>query len=322
MSFSTDCKKELSLLKPDRRCCLLSELGGLYASIGSLNLLGGGRVSVQLSAESMAVARRAYTLLVQGPRLTPQIHYVTNARFGGKRRCVLTLGPKESPELLVALGMMRPDAAGGYALRATTPQLRLTRLCCARAFVRGVFLGGGTAVSPEQGYRLELPYRDEDVRKMLCKCLRRMGIDAAQSQRRKKGYLYLSQSEQLVTLLSALGANAAVMRVEDLRVRRQVLGAVNRAMNCDNANLKKLMSASQRQLKAIDALAAGGGLERLPDALRQIALERLAHPDATLEELGAALDPPLSKSAVNHRMRRLLALAPTSLTPDSQEEDP
>ena len=74
MSFSTDCKKELSLLKPDRRCCLLSELGGLYASMGSLNLLGGGRVSVQLSAESMAVARRAYTLLVQGPRLTPQIH--------------------------------------------------------------------------------------------------------------------------------------------------------------------------------------------------------------------------------------------------------
>lgn len=96
MSFSSDCKRELCLVKPEKSCCGLSELCGLYVTMGSLSLLGRGRVNVQFSGESLAVCRRAYTLLVQSLRLTPQIHYVTSARFGGTRKCVLTLGPVQS----------------------------------------------------------------------------------------------------------------------------------------------------------------------------------------------------------------------------------
>ena len=163
MSFSSDCKKELALVKPEKNCCLLSELCGLYVSMGSLSLLGRGQVNVQFSGESLAVCRRAYTLLVQTLRLTPQIHYVTHARFGGTRKCMLTLGPIQSPVLLCSLGMMEKDD-DGYHLKATEPKLHLTRQCCMRAFLRGMMMGGGTITNPEQGYHLEIPCRDGERR--------------------------------------------------------------------------------------------------------------------------------------------------------------
>ena len=100
MSFSSDVKKELSNVKPEKSCCALSELCGLYASMASLNLLGRGQVNVQFSSESLAVCRRAYKLLSQALHIAAQIHYVSSARFGGKRKCVLTLGPIQSPILL------------------------------------------------------------------------------------------------------------------------------------------------------------------------------------------------------------------------------
>ena len=307
MSFSSDVKKELSRVKPEKSCCVLSELCGLYASMGSLSLLGRGQVNVQLSSESLAVCRRAYTLLAQALRLSPQIHYVSSARFGGKRKCVLTLGPIQSPTLLGALGMMEKNADGSFTLKSTAPRIPLTRGCCMRAFLRGMLLGGGTMTNPGQGYHLEIAFRDEDTRAMLAKCLQRLGLPIRMSARRDHPYVYLKQSDQIVTLLTALGAHACVMDIENLRVRRQVLGSVNRALNCDSANLQKQMDASGQQLEAIRMLISENRLSSLPPSLREIALARLNAPDATLAQLGQALDPPIGKSGVNHRMRRLMA---------------
>lgn len=321
MSFSSDCKRELCLVKPEKSCCGLSELCGLYVTMGSLSLLGRGRVNVQFSSESLAVCRRAYTLLAQALRLTPQIHYVTSARFGGTRKCVLTLGPVQSPALLRALGMMEASPEGGCSLRFTTPRLPLTRMCCMRAFLRGALLGGGTMSNPEQGYHLEMHFHDGDARAMMAKCLQRLGLPIRLSARKDHAFFYWKQSDHIVTLLTALGAHAAVMQIEDLRVKRQVLGGVNRAMNCDSANLQKQMDASGQQLSAIRRLLEENRLNSLPESLQQIAMARLNAPDATLAQLGAMLDPPLGKSGVNHRMRRLMALADAPLAP-SQEEMP
>lgn len=307
MSFSSDVKKELSNVKPEKSCCALSELCGLYASMASLNLLGRGQVNVQFSSESLAVCRRAYKLLSQALHIAAQIHYVSNARFGGKRKCVLTLGPIQSPILLCALGMMEKSGDGSFSLKSTTPRFPLTRGCCMRAFLRGMLLGGGTMTNPEQSYHLEIAFRDEETRVMLAKCMQRLELPIRIGTRREHAYLYLKHSEQIVTLLTALGAHACVMRIEDLRVRRQVLGTVNRALNCDSANLQKQMNASRQQVEAIRQLIREDRLTALPPSLQQIALARLNAPDATLEQLGQSLDPPLGKSGVNHRMRRLMS---------------
>jgi len=303
MSFSSDVKNELAVVKPEKSCCGLSELCGLYATMGSLSLLGRGKVNVQLISESLAVCRRAYTLLVQTLHVSPQIHYVTNARFGGTRKCVLTLGPVHTPALLKALGMM--DETG--SLKSTTPRMGLTRQCCMRAFLRGVMLGGGTMSNPEQSYHLELPCRNSDIQAMMAKSMQRMGLPIKLGVRREHTYLYLKQSDQIVALLTVIGAHTSVMQIEDLRVKKQVMETVNRAMNCDNANLQKQMDASTAQVEAIRRLRDNDKLSTLPPGLQEIALARLNAPDASLTELGQMLDPPIGKSGVNHRMRRLMS---------------
>ena len=305
MSFSSDVKNELAVVKPEKSCCGLSELCGLYATMGSLSLLGRGKVNVQLTSESLAVCRRAYTLLVQTLHVSPQIHYVSYARFGGTRKCVLTLGPIHSPTLLKALGMMDDNGS----LRSTTPRMALTRQCCMRAFLRGVMLGGGTMSNPEQSYHLELPCRDSDIQAMMAKCMQRMGLPIKLAARRDHTYFYLKQSDQIVAFLTVVGAHTSVMQIEDLRVKKQVMETVNRAMNCDNANLQKQMDASRSQIETIQKLRDSGKLATLPPSLQAIAHARLAAPDASLQELGAMLDPPIGKSGVNHRMRRLLSFA-------------
>ena len=309
MSFSSDMKKELAIVKPEKDCCGLSELCGLYQSMGSLSLLGRGKVNVQFTNESLAVCRRAYTLLVQTLRLTPQIHYVSNARFGGTRKCVLTLGPIQSPVLMHALGMMDKKPDNTYSFRSTTPRMSLTRQCCMKAYLRGVMLGGGTMSNPEQGYHLELPCRDSDMQAMMAKSMQRVGLPIKLGARRDHTFLYLKQIEQIVDFLTAVGAHHSVMEIEDLRVKRQVMGTVNRAMNCDSANLQKQMAASQSQIDSIRLMRDEGILATLPPSLQEIAHVRLENPDATLTELGALLDPPIGKSGVNHRMRRLLSYA-------------
>jgi DNA-binding protein WhiA len=320
MSFSSDVKKELAVVKPEKSCCGLSELCGLYATMGSLSLLGRGKVNVQLTSESLAVCRRAYTLIAQTLHVSPQIHYVTNARFGGTRKCVLTLGPIQSPLFLEKMQMISLDDEGQPVFRSATPRISLSRGCCNRAFLRGAFLGGGYITNPEQNYHLELGYRDENVRDYLARALQRCDLPIRQSSRKNQDFLYIKQSEQIIAFLTLVGAHQSVMHMENLRIQRDIYSTVTRAINCDAANMKKQLHAAEEQTQAIMRLARKDGLKGLPPSLQQIAVARLNAPDLNLAQLGQTMDPPLSKSAVNHRMRRLMELAGEELT--TEQSDP
>ncbi|MEA4999603.1 MAG: DNA-binding protein WhiA [Candidatus Limiplasma sp.] len=309
MSFSSDTKEELCRVASEKPCCRLSELGALYMTLGALSLLGRGQLSVQFTVESPAIARRIFVLLQKEIGIIAQLHYVSHARFGGRRKCVLTVGPHQAPALLMRFGMVDalPDAPP--SLRATAPRVRLTRDCCRRAFLRGALLGCGTLSNPETSYHLEFTARDEALRLNIAKCLQSLDVPVKQTVRRGVASLYVKQSDQIATILTAAGAHMAVTTLESMRVRRQVLGTVNRAMNCDNANLQKQMDASEKQLESIAALIQSDRFATLPPALQAIARARTQYPDLSLEELGATLSPPIGKSGVNHRMRRLVQLA-------------
>lgn len=309
MSFSADCKQELCALSPLKPCCALAELGALYRSIGSLSFIGRGRVSVRFQSENLAVCRRAYTLLLKRLRIAPQVHYVDIRRFGGRRRGVLTLGPDEAVTFLKAMGMAEEGADGGWTLRFSSPRAPVTRQCCARAFLRGSLLGGGTLSSPDKGYRLELWYQDDEQRQTLAKCLQRLDVPIRDGARGDRRYLYIARADDVASLLTAVGAHQAVLRVEELRLRKQLVGKLTREMNCDGHNLDKQTDAGLRQVEAIERLRASGRLDALPPALREAALARLARPDASLEELGRSLDPPVGKSGMNHRLRRVARCA-------------
>jgi len=308
MSFASDCKNELCGLALEKPCCQLSELSGLFMAIGSLNLLGRSRVAIQFKSENKTVARRIYVLMDNALGVTPQIQIISNTHFGGRSKAVLTLGPNHSPAFLYGMNMLT-EKDGVEILRSMTPNLPLTRSCCMRAFLRGAMLGNGIISNPELAYHMELPFHDETMRLNLAKCLLKQGLPVKQSHRKEQGYLYYKQCEQIITFLTAIGAHKAVMQIEELRVKRQVYGGVTRAMNCDNANMNKSMDASDAQIAAIEKLLKLGQLNSLPPSLQEIAVARLNMPSATLTELGQSLKKPIGKSGVNHRLRRLMALA-------------
>ena len=309
MSFSSDCKEELCRLPLEKSCCRLSELSALYMTLGSLSLLGRGQVKAQFAVESPAIARRIFLLLQRELHLTAQIHYVSHPRFGGVRNCILTLNPQQSPVLLTRFSMMDLDHHGHAALRSTTPKVNLQKSCCCRSFLRGAMLGCGTLTKPKRGYRLELVACEEGFRLILAKAMQRFSLSFRQSQRNGQTIYYQTTGEQVITFLTLIGAHQAVITLEELRVQREVLGDINRAMNCDAANLQKQMNASDRQIEQILKLISHDMFSHLPPALQEIAKARVHAPDASLAELGQMLDPPIGKSGVNHRMRRLMEFA-------------
>lgn len=307
MSFAADCKAECIKQTDARPCCRISELCGLYCACGSLSLLGGGRFNVSFVSESMAVGRRVFTLLQDALHITPQLHYVTHARFGGRRSCVLTLGPIATPRLLTLLGMTQLQENGTYTLRSPTPRFALSRQCCKRALLRGLFLGGGTVSPPGKKYHLELKINNATTQDLAARALQMLQLPVHISHRKNGDCLYLKQCDQIITLLTAIGAHQCVLQLEESRLRRQVFSSANRMMNCDEANLRKQLTAAQKQVSAIAAYRDANGLSGLPAALRDVALLRLENPSENLAALGQHLNPPLSKSAVNNRLRRLMA---------------
>ena len=274
MSFASDCKKELCGLALEKPCCQLSELSGLFMAVGSLNLLGRSRVAIQFSCENMAVARRIYTLMDSALGVTPQIHFISNTHFGGRRKAVLTLGPMHSPAFLYGMNMLT-EKDGEETLRSMTPNLPLTRSCCMRAFLRGAMLGNGTISNPELGYHMELPYHDETMRLNLAKCLLKQGLPVKQSHRKEQYYLYYKQCEQIITFLTAVGAHKAVMQIEELRVKRQVLGEVRTEFH----KFADALTKTQDKLQS-----ASDELEKLVGVRTRQMVKRLDHVQSFLTD--------------------------------------
>ena len=307
MSFSSDCKEELCRVPCEKSCCRLAELAALYLCLGSLSLLGHGRLTVRFTVESAAIARRIYRLIQQETGITAQLQYVTRARFGGTREYVLTIGPADAPALLARFDMV--TSGDSPMLLSTIPRFRLTRVCCRHAFLRGAILGCGTLVNPENAYHLAFLVKDDTLKRSVGKCLQSLDVPVKQTQRKHAVSLYIKQSEHIITILTATGAHMAVTTLESTLVKRQVMGNVNRAMNCDYANLKKQMTAGTEQIREIERLLQSEQFASLSPGLQEIARLRLASPDLSLAELGQRMNPPISKSGVNNRMRRLMQIA-------------
>ena len=309
MSFSGDVKEELLRAERDRPCCLRAELSALTQSCASLGFRGGGRFFVTYQLSSAALARRLFTMLKDGLGLVPQLHFVQHARLGGRRSSVLTVEGDDAPKLLSALGMMETEADGKQVLRRTSPHPQLHRQCCRRAYLRGAFLGVGAMTSPEKGYHLEWACPEEEMALTVERQLERSEISARHHLRRERVVVYLKSSTAIGAALTAMGAVKARMAFENQTIQRQMHGDINRAANCDEHNDNRLMDASASQIRAITLISVERGLFTLPPALRELARLRLENPELALPQLGQLTQPPISKSGVNSRMRRLMALA-------------
>ncbi len=187
--------------------------------------------------------------------------------------------------------------------------LLIKNSCCQRAFLRGAFLCIGSISDPAKGYHLEFVCTDVGKAKQLQKVLQAFSIEGKIVPRKKYYVVYLKEGESIVDLLNVCQANVALMEFENLRLLKDVQNSINRRVNCEAANITRTVNAAARQIEDIEYIRDYGGLRMLPDNLREMAEVRLEYPDASLKELGEYLDPPVGKSGVNHRLRKLSEFA-------------
>ena len=309
MSFSSMAKDELIRLPLGKECCMLSELSALTQTSGSLAFRGLGRVQVTYRVENAALARRIFLLLRTRLGMTARLHFVQHTRLGGRRSCVLTLGDQDSQTLLLALHMMEQDEEGHISLRHTAPRHPMTRQCCRRAFLRGAFLGCGSVTSPEKGYHFEWVAEDQSLRQTLNRLLEKSGLPVHEHVRRGQNVIYLKGAQEITDMLALMGATHAVLEMENIRITKQMRAGANRASNCDEHNSERMLNAADEQIEAIKLISIQRGLFTLPPGLREMARLRLEHTSLSLAELGQLMEPPVGKSGVNHRMRRLMDIA-------------
>ena len=308
-TFADGVREELVRLPLGKSCCMLSEISALTRTSGHLSLRGGGAMAVSYRLEHTGAARRLFQLLKRRLGISPALHFTRTARLGGRTSSVLTLSGEDSAALLNALHMTETDETGQVHLKRTAPRHPMTRQCCRRAFLRGAFLGAGTVSSPEKEYHLEWNAEDESLADTLGKLLEKNGLQGHTCQRRGRQILYFKSGQEIADLLAMMGASQSVLSFENTRIRKQLRARATRAANCDEHNSEKMLDTAQRQAEAIRRISLKQGLFTLPPALREIARLRVENPDLSLKELGEMMEPKVGKSGVNHRMRRLMALA-------------
>ncbi|MEY8332322.1 DNA-binding protein WhiA [Lachnospiraceae bacterium 47-T17] len=179
------------------------------------------------------------------------------------------------------------------------------KMCCKRAYLRGAFLASGSISNPEKSYHFEIVCQSPAQAAHLQKLYKEFELDAKIVRRKKYYIVYIKEGAQIVDALNVMGAHVALMNLENVRILKEMRGSVNRIVNCETANIGKVVGAACRQIEDIRFIESRAGLATLPPALREMALLRLNYPDSSLAELGELCDPPIGKSGVNHRLRKL-----------------
>jgi cell division protein WhiA len=293
ISFSADVKNEMAGLLPARPCCQLSELLGIYFGSRGRLLRDRGRSAAYFSLLRNVVARKVVRL---GRAVGPMEAKYQAVKTRKRMSFFIELGlpPGVAQAFTQAAAQAVPDAA-----------------CDRKAMLRGLFLGCGSVNSPSSRYHLEFVAPSATWAAVIGDIGETSGTRMGIMERSGQNVVYVKDGDGIVRLLSLMGASRAVMEFENVRVLREVSGEVNRRLNFETANIGKTIGSGLRQAAAIERLESTGGLERLPPALREMARWRSANPELNLGELAGRMK--LSKSAVNHRLRRLQELADGTL---------
>ncbi|WP_077613941.1 DNA-binding protein WhiA [Caenibacillus caldisaponilyticus] len=303
MSFAAETKRELTQISPDA-CCAKSELAALIRMNGSISI-SNRQMSVDISTENAAIARRIYTLMKLVYHYPAQVLVRRKMRLK-KNNVYIVRMTDHAREMLEDLKIVNDRM---MFTRKIAPTL-IKKECCRRAYMRGAFLAGGSLNHPESSYHLEIFSNYEEHTRSLADLMNRYRLNVKVLPRKNGFILYMKEGEKITEFLSLIGAHQALLFFEDVRIVKDMRNSVNRLVNCETANLNKTVGAAMKQMENIRLIDKVIGLDNLPDKLREIALLRLNNPDATLKELGELLaGEPISKSGINHRFRKLAAIA-------------
>lgn len=303
MSYASEVKKELTTLEVHFGNAK-AELMALIRMNGSLGL-SNHRFILNVQTENPATARRIYSLLKQFYDVESELLVRRKMKLKKNNLYIVRLN-KGSDYVLKDL-----DILDGFQLKETVPLDFLDDDAKVRSYLRGAFLATGSVNNPEtSSYHLEIYSLYEDHNQTICEMMNRYSLNARTAKRRSGYITYLKEAEKIADFLSLIGATSSMLKFEDIRIMRDMRNSVNRIVNCENANFNKVADAANRQIESIKYLDKKIGLNNLPVKLQEIAIARMAHPEVSLKELGELVPGgPISKSGVNHRLRKIMEQA-------------
>ena len=283
MSFSSLVKGELCGIYGVTHCSK-AEMSAIIDTCGIINDSG-----IVMQTENAAVAKKYFCLIKKHLKLQGEVS-IRNSRQFNRSRVYIVYTPL-TEKLLYEKGDV------------------VNRECCKRAFIRGAFLAGGSLSDPEKSYHLEFVNTDWAKSEYLAEMINSCGLKARVIKRKSHYIVYLKEGENIVDLLNIMGAHVSLLNLENLRIVKDMRNYVNRQVNCETANSLKTVEASIKQINDIKTIARIKGLGFLSEQLEAVAEIRLTHVNASLKEIGAMLSPPVSKSGVNHRLRKISEIA-------------
>lgn len=309
MSFSSKVKEEIARQYSSARHCCIAEFAAIFQLCGKIRRDRDGALQLQILTENLTVAQKSYTLLKK--TFEVQADVMARSHSGRMMSVRYALFVKRKKDVLLVLKAIKLiDEAGNLWGGSMQIHQRLVQnTCCKRAYLRGTFLVAGSITNPEKSYHLEIAVLSEQYARQLQDLALYFDIDGKIVERKKYYVLYMKEGAQIVDFLNVMEAHVALMELENIRILKEVRNSVNRQVNCETANIHKTVTAAARQIEDIRYLQCNLGFSQLADGLREVAELRLEYPESSLQELGEMLSTPISKSGVNHRLRKISKIA-------------
>ena len=295
MSFSSRVKDELSRQVPAARHCQIAETAAILSLCGRVKISASDHFTIEIHTENVAVARKYFTLLKKTFNIRTDVSIRSGINPGRSRTYIVAVREhEEALKVLQAVKLINSQGEIGENL-SLIRNVVLQNACCRRAFIRGAFLAAGSISAPEKFYHFEIVCPTEPKAEQLKNIIATFDIEAKIVPRKKYYVVYIKEGSQIVDILNVMEAPVSLMELENIRIVKEMRGSVNRQVNCETANINKTVSAAVKQIEDIRFIQSVAGLSGLPESLQEMARIRL--------------EPPVGKSGVNHRLRKLSLVA-------------
>ncbi len=315
MSFASETKNELARIEPEKKCCQLAEISGFLRVAGSLRLAGGGKFRIVITTENPAIARHYKKLIQEYFGIETRLEIGESTAVGKSRSSrhyaySITIDPENlSEQILRETGILLIKEGNNYISDGIYSGIIKTK-CCRKAYLRGLFMGTGTMSDPEKGYHLEFVCHSETLANDLKKMINSfVDLSAKVTRRGNSHIVYMKKADYIRDTLAIMGASSQVFSMEETRIKKSMISDAKRIANCDTANLDRSVDAAMRQLDAIRKIEETRGLAWLPEKLQEVARLRAENPYISISALGELCDPPLKKSGINNRLKKIEELA-------------
>ncbi len=309
MSFSQEVKDELEKQIGQARHCRIAEIAVILMAYGHLVTTKTNQKQLIVATEHETIVRKYFTLLKKTFNIRNGVLKTDFSTENTGRTFEGTLCDETLIETVLKATKMWDEETKSMQKQSDISNVLLKSACCKRAYLRGCFLCSGSMSDPQKGYHLEYLCTKEDMANQLVQVIADFDVEAKMVKRKKYYVVYIKEGAAIVELLNVMEAHISLMNLENTRILKEIGNHTNRKVNCEAANIIKAVNAANKQIADIEKIRDMKGLDSLPSSLRDMAVVRLQYPDAPLGELGKYLEPPIGKSGVNHRLRKLGEIA-------------